>query len=655
MPYPGQLAPLALVLAALLACGDADRSPEEATAAPAPAADRTAAPAASPAALTRDRVPAAMRSCFGCHREIVRDYLGHGMAASVGPVGEPDPGSVRQPATGTVYELSSGAGGVWLTARRDDGGLRRQRIVGRIGAGNFDVSWVGEEIDPATGEGKGRLFFAPVETVSGHGLELSPFEHHEGAAGLDMALTGQCLDCHTLGRLEELPGAATANDHLYPPNALGGDAFEHLEPLGCGACHGDTRRHVELMAGLAEAEPGDVGLVRLAALDAGQQRDTCARCHLQGDARMRIADAPPSWETPQAGQWPVLVPARPGEDFRFVGQLERLALSPCFEGSPEMTCTTCHAPHRGVAEQGLESLEAACLDCHAGLAPEHAGGLAVEAVSGDPARTANGCVDCHVRRSQPFDLPHVRTADHFIRARIAPPESDIAHRQFADPDGPLEVFDDGRLAPLLARPGGERWRRGVEAMGLMTMGRFAEAAERFAVFPAPGSEAARRPTAPAGLTPLETFPAFHQLRAMALQTRGDAAGAVAAYSDALALDPALAGARLARARLRLDLGDLVGVVEDTQFVIDRHPSAEGPWDLRAEMALRLERPEMALEALARSLERWPPRAESWLMLGRLRLALGDRRGAGEAFEQAFALEPSLPGLAEAMQQAAGAG
>ncbi|MCB1056957.1 MAG: tetratricopeptide repeat protein, partial [Acidobacteria bacterium] len=607
----------------------------------------------TPVAVKRSDVPDAMRPCFGCHRDIVADYLRHGMAASVGPVGRPEGGSVRQPATGAVYELASDAGGAWLSAKKSDGGIRRQRVVGRIGAGVFDVSWVGEEVDATTGAATGRLFFAPVETVTGLGLVLAPFENHAGSPGMDLALTEQCLDCHTVDRLSGLPTAEATDGVVYPPHALGADAFEHLSPLGCQVCHGDTRPHVELMAGFTEGDADDIGLQRLAKLSPAQQRDTCARCHLQGDARIRIAPAPPTWDRPQAAQWPVLVPQRTVDDFRFVGQVERLALSACFRGSPEMTCTTCHSPHQGVAEQGLASLEAACQGCHGGLEADHAGALTVAQVTGSPARTAAGCVDCHVRRSQPFDLPHVRTADHFIRKHIPKPQDDVPHRQFADPEGPLEIYDDGRLADLLEGEAGSRWRDGVLAMALVSLGRIDEAEALFARFPAPGSPAARRPSAPPDLPALETFAAFHQLRALALQAKGHWPEAIAAYGDAIEVDPPLPSAHIARARLRLLTGDFLGVVEDTQAVINAFPGAETPWDVRADLALRLGRPPMAAQALEKSVERWPSNAVAWLRLGQILAAQGDREAAVDALARAQTLEPSLPGLAEAMQKTGG--
>ncbi len=178
----------------------------------------------------------------------------------------------------------------------------------------------------------GRLFFAPVETVGEHGLVLAPFEHAEPGAGADLELTEGCLTCHVTASLTDLPGAATGGRGVvFPANALGDDAFEHLPSIGCDACHGDATYHLELMA---SAEPAiATGLLDLGGLPAATQRDVCARCHLQGDSRWSLVDGAPSTGAPLPAQVPVLVPSSAMTDFRFVGQHERLALSSCFTGS----------------------------------------------------------------------------------------------------------------------------------------------------------------------------------------------------------------------------------------------------------------------------------------------------------------------------------
>ena len=597
-----------------------------------------------------------MKSCVPCHRTVVAEYLEHGMAGSVGPVGEPPAGTVENPRSGARYELTQTAEAPQLVATFADGGLRRQRLVGRIGAGILDTSWVAEEVDVLIGAGTGRLFFAPVETITGHGHELSPFDLAEGGAGLDLELTEGCLTCHTVDNLGALPNAALATSapeptaaHLFPPNALGTDAFEELGGIGCDGCHGDTRRHLAMMTVEDDLLLNDVGLPQLATLGAGVQRDVCARCHLQGDARIDLIQREPSLDRPLAGQIPVLVPQAAADDFRFVGQIERLALSPCFQGTPEMTCTTCHDPHTTVARQGLASFEATCASCHEVCTRDPA--LEVAEITGAPARSEAGCVDCHVRRSQPFDLPHVRSVDHHIRRRIPLPEDDIPHRQFANARSPVELYDDGRLTEALATEGGRRWLAGVEAMGLLTLGRIEEAAERFARFPDPGSTAARTASAPADLEPLETRTAFHHARALALLGTGKIQGALAAYSDAISLDPLNAGALLGRARLRFDLGDIQGALADTQTVIEAYPQAEQPWALRSEIAERSGRADLALAAFTAATERWPSNATWWYKQGLLMRQIGDP-GAEQALERARTLQPSLslPGAGSILDQ-----
>jgi predicted CXXCH cytochrome family protein len=552
------------------------------------------------------------------------------MSRSVGRAEGIASGTITNPMSRVRYTIETHAGGPSLTATLPDGGRRRQRIVGRVGAGIFDRSWVATEMDAEGRTDTGRLFFAPVETVTGSGLQLSPFELHERSPGLDMPLTGDCLTCHTLDRPAGLSTRFPAHQH-------GADAFDTLRPLGCGACHGEVAEHAQIMS-RSGSKPAGLGLTRLWRLSPGEQRDVCARCHLQGDARIDLVSGTVNRTHAIAGQIPVLVPSGAITDFRFVGQLERLALSECFKASPAMTCTTCHDPHTGVRAQGVESFDKACVSCHEKLGVHTS--RAVPQVTGEPARTARGCVDCHVRRSQPFDLPHVRTADHFIRRRIERPEHDIAHRQFAAREAELTIFDDGRLRATLGTPAGRRWASGVMAMGLVTMGRFAEAARHFEAFPPPGSDAARMASATPGLAPLETSAAFHTVRGLVLMGAGKIPAATRAFSDAIMIDPGAADARLARARISLDAGDLAGVGLDTEAVIKMYPQAEQPWDLRIDVARRVGRPDLELSAAEASARLWPFNPRTWAIIADVADRSGQTERARQAHERLRALSPS---------------
>lgn len=564
------------------------------------------------------------------------------MARTLGPAGSVPTGQVVDPASGVRYELRTESGQPWLVATARDGGRRRQRVVGRIGAGLLDISWVTAEAAPGTDADTGRLFFAPVETVTGRGLMLSPFAQHEQSAGVDFPLTADCLTCHTRDDPARVPGAAARGGQVFPAHALGRDAFQHLQALSCEACHGDSAAHVRIVTGRAPpAADGDVGIARLGRLDAGAQRDVCARCHLQGEQRFDLVATPRAGQ-PLAGQIAVVVPERAGDDFRFVSQLERLALSACFK-SGRLTCTSCHRPHQGVRAQGTAAFDAACAACHTHCSRPAT--LSVAQVTGAPARSRAGCVDCHVRRSEPFDLPHVRSADHFVRRRIPRPNSGQPHRASADPQGPLRVYDDGRLAAAWATPDGQRWRSGVLAMALSSGPRAREALALFDVFPAAGSAGARQASAPAGLTPLQTSGLFHHLRALALQAGGRPHEALLALDDALSVDPERAGARLTRAEFRLRAGDRRGLLADTQVLIQAFPRAEAPWNLRAALALQARNAPLALAAFDASTRAWPSDAGAWHEYGRLLRGAGRTREARTALGHAHRLAPSRPGLA----------
>jgi len=595
----------------------------------------------TPAPVTAADIPAPMQECARCHPKIVRDFLGHGMSKSLGPVVEAPSGEWTNPHTGTRYSFGADAQGPTLTATRADGGRRSQRVVGVLGAGIFDTSFVGTEIDPL-GRPTGRLSFLPVERLADGRLVPAPFEEQAGT-GFDQPVTAECLECHSTGDPLALRSERRLADRVYPGNALGVDALERLGPLACDACHGETRRHADIESERVAAEGDDIGLARLGDLAAGEQRDVCARCHLDGEARVALhplAGYGPR-RSPLHQLRPVLVPAQPDDDFRFVAQLDRLVLSACFRGSPAMTCTTCHAPHSAVAAQGLASLQAACLACHAPADCHRPASLPVRDVTGEDARTQEGCLDCHVRRSQPYDLAGVRTADHWIRRRIplpatAPPR---AHH-----GGPLAVFDDGRLAAALDTDGGRAWSQGLVALGLWRRGEVEEAARLLATFPPPGTPAVDWPPPPAPLPPLPLSGSFHFLRGLVLEAAGRPE-ALEAYDDALHADPRAPEPRVNRAALRLELlGDAAGARADADQLLALYPRAEAGFNLHARALAQQGDLDSAEWALVQSTLCWPSNAGVWHELGRLYRATGQLDLAKAALVQAAALEPSRPGL-----------
>jgi len=261
-------------------------------------------------------------------------------------------------------------------------------------------------------------------------------------------------------------------------------------------------------------------------------------------------------------------------------------------------------------------------------------------VTGEPARTPDGCVDCHVRRSQPFDLPLVTTADHWVRRRIPLPAA-VPMRHYADPDGPVAVFDDGRLEPALATAGGAAWSDGVRAAGLFRLGRTAEAA---ALLDAADAAAAAAGPPPSPLQPLARSAAFQHVRGLILEAAGRGEDALAAYGAALALDSQLPESRVNRASLLLGAGQVQAALDDAALLLALHPESEKAWNLRALGAAKAGNLPAAAEALAASTERWGSDPATWHELGRLLVRLGRTDQARTALQLAARLQPSRPGL-----------
>jgi tetratricopeptide (TPR) repeat protein len=78
--------------------------------------------------------------------------------------------------------------------------------------------------------------------------------------------------------------------------------------------------------------------------------------------------------------------------------VERLKQSSCYINS-EMTCVTCHNPHKSVKSLGENYFDKKCMDCH-DLCKEE--------------ENISDCSSCHMPMSSSSDIPHVTITDHKI-------------------------------------------------------------------------------------------------------------------------------------------------------------------------------------------------------------------------------------------------
>jgi tetratricopeptide (TPR) repeat protein len=138
--------------------------------------------------------------------------------------------------------------------------------------------------------------------------------------------------------------------------------------------------------------------------------DLCQRCHLQGVAVLNegktFYDFKPGMQLSEVLN--VYLPRYTDSHERFImaSQADRLRMSECFQQSAELSCITCHQPHRSVEITPASQYNNACLKCHK-----------TEACTEKPATRASksdNCVVCHMPKSGSVDIPHVRITDHRI-------------------------------------------------------------------------------------------------------------------------------------------------------------------------------------------------------------------------------------------------
>jgi predicted CXXCH cytochrome family protein len=231
------------------------------------------------------------------------------------------------------------------------------------------------------------------------GLPLRPEQEEEylGKPMVDRDGVRRCLYCHT-------------TNFRAVMDQVGPEAAD--KSIGCERCHGPGGHHMAAVA----AGFSDLAIGNGAAATAAEVNDMCGKCH--NIQRPEIISAPrtdPVW-------------------YRF--QSLSLTWSRCYsESQGQLSCVTCHDPHRGV-ERVAKRNDVRCLSCHnsgrgAASASAERGvpppGPANREPQASVAKTicrvnpAAGCVGCHMPR-QWQQSTHSFKTDHFIRVR----EHDVA-------------------------------------------------------------------------------------------------------------------------------------------------------------------------------------------------------------------------------------
>ena len=320
-------------------------------------------------------------ACAGCHATIYqaqrtsrhsRTYSG---AADLGQLALPAGPVPDKNLPGTSHSLAREGQAIRLTTRAGDKELTAL-IAFAVGSGDRGLTMVARDE-------KGLARVCRVSSYLGGAtwdLTSNADDPHAddpgGPLGRPMAKGAEqkCVACH-------VTSLRAARDRKAPEAADRG--------IGCERCHGPGGNHLVAVA----LKFPDPAIARPSRASAEQITKLCGACHK--------ADDPSTKDT----------------DPRFVRfQATTLPLSRCYlEGQGEMSCVTCHDPHRD-ANTTPAHYEARCLACHKPGEASTPPSIATRAMRRVPCpvNPASGCVDCHMPKVAGA-APHALFTDHQIR------------------------------------------------------------------------------------------------------------------------------------------------------------------------------------------------------------------------------------------------
>lgn len=454
---------------------------------------------------------------------------------------------------------------------------------------------------------------------------------------------------------------ACHNDVSDPVPFVEGAFREIAHGIGCERCHGPGDLHVEER--LIDPEPADsidYTIVNPAHLSLDRRLDVCQQCHLNGTisllregkeafgfkpsqplaAHIALFDL----ETDEVGTISV------------ISHADRMRMSPCFQESAGMDCTTCHNPHEGFRSSGPAYFNQTCIACHPAGALQQAVPAALQAEHGPDG----SCFACHMPKVEAEDAPHSSFTDHYIRVvepeeRVvavtaeAPEEEVVLEPYFERDRGSAEgavyegmayvAYGRQQARPEVMRAGAERLAEALRAQPEIGEGQFLLGFARMQL-----GEAA------AAIPPLEEAVRLgpgvpERLNALAQayeQTGRNPADIERLYREALTIQPALADVQVNYGRFLETQGRLSAAEHAYRAAIEVEPWLEAGHYNLGTLLLRQGQPEAAAEHLAEAIRLDPDHVDALVNLGILRASQGQVAEAGTLFEQAVKAGPEHP-------------
>lgn len=230
---------------------------------------------------------------------------------------------------------------------------------------------------------------------------MSPGYDRPNHRGFERATDSSCLFCHV--------GRISAPDSSY-------QRMTFLEqPIGCERCHGPGELHVTeeraIKAGSKSKQDRRQTIVHPAKLDRARNEAICSQCHLNADSAVVLRGRSMSDFRPGLPLSDFCVSYRldtPSSQMKVVGHVDQLHLSPCYQKSEDLTCTTCHDPHASSGpKEARQRSRQTCIGCHGKEGcklPSH------KRLERSPT---NDCLVCHMPQVD-TEIQHVAFTHHRI-------------------------------------------------------------------------------------------------------------------------------------------------------------------------------------------------------------------------------------------------
>jgi hypothetical protein len=222
-----------------------------------------------------------------------------------------------------------------------------------------------------------KLFELPLTYLS----ELKRWTNSPGFTenypSFSRQIIGRCMECHSSYALVQTQMGQRvgqqSEEKIYAQTIVYG--------IDCERCHGPAAQHVAFQTGHPEVKTAKF-ITRIGLLTRQRQMDLCATCHSGDPAKLKSIFAFLPGDT--LSNYYLYYPGAATNPDAHGMQVQSLMQSQCYIQSDNLTCTSCHDPHKNESNMQTVFIQR-CMACH--QKSNHAITMLT---------AKNNCIDCHM-------------------------------------------------------------------------------------------------------------------------------------------------------------------------------------------------------------------------------------------------------------------